>query len=164
MYHNIGTSVRLPQSAMIELSWEYENDSTLFNVYRNGSIIAPHVNEKQYSDTDVEVDVDYCYHIKATNEVIESVASEEVCALIIGIEEYTNNFKVYPNPTHSIINIEGEGIEKISVLNAMGQIVKVVTVMNEIISINVSNFAAGNYIINVSFLDGSTGTAKIIVQ
>jgi hypothetical protein len=150
----------------LELSWEYEDDEILFNVYRDDVKIGENLIEKQYLDTNVVVNVEYCYYIKATNEEIESEASNEECATIIfdKIEEYTSNLKVYPNPSNSIMNIEGEHIEKITIHNSIGQIVKIVSDTENIIQIDVSNFAKGNYVFSVSYSNGSTENVKIIVQ
>ena len=148
-----------------ELSWEYEDEAILFNVYRDDSEVASNIAEKQYRDNDVEFDIEYCYYVKATNEVIESAASNEACALIIGIEEHSKgNLKIYPNPSNSIINIEGEHVERITILNSMGQIVKVVPSTGNFTQIDVSHFASGNYVFTIHYTNNSTENVKVIIN
>ena len=148
----------------LELSWEYEDESMFFNLYRNEEKIASNIEEKQYTDYELSGYVEYCYYVKATNKEIESAASNDVCATIIGVEEYANHTKVYPNPSNSMINIEGEIIEKITILNSMGQIVKVVPSAGSITQIDVSHFATGNYVFTIHYTNNSTENVKIIVQ
>ena len=153
-----------PQQEEIELTWEYEDNSTLFNIYKDEARIASNIADKQYIDTEVVEDIQYCYFVKATDEDIESSSSNKACTIIIGIEEHLSHLKVYPNPSNTVIHVEGERMEKITIMNSIGQIIKVVPAMDTITSIDVSNFATGNYIFTISYLDGSTGNVKIIVQ
>jgi len=152
------------QSGIIELSWEYNDESMFFNLYRDDKIIAPEIVEKHFSDVEAEGCVEHCYYVKATNKEIESAASNVACAAIIGIEEHSNSLKVYPNPSNSIINIEGEHIETITILNSLGQIVKVVQSTGNHNRIDVSHLVSGNYFFNIKFTDNTTENVKIIVQ
>ncbi|MCL2434602.1 MAG: S8 family serine peptidase [Lentimicrobiaceae bacterium] len=153
-----------PQQEEIELIWEYEDDSILFNIYKDEEKIASNIVDKQYIDTEVVVDVQYCYYVKATYEDVESAPSNEACTIIIGIEEHSNPLKVYPNPSNTVIHVEGVRMEKITIVNSIGQIIKVVPAIDSKTSIDVSNFVPGNYIFTISYLDGSTGNVKIVVK
>ena len=153
-----------PQLNEIELLWEYEDTPVMFIIYRDGEEIASNIAEKQYIDTDIVEDVNYCYFVKATKEEVESASSDEVCAIIIGIKEHSDCLKIYPNPSNTIVHVEGVGIKQITIVNTMGKVVKVVPATNTITSIDVSHFVAGNYFFTISYLDGSTGSAKIVVK
>jgi hypothetical protein len=103
--------------------------------------------------------------VKATYEENESGASNTVCSYTIGIEEHHNsNLKVYPNPANSVINIEGESIEKITIINSIGQIVKVVQSKAYITQIDISNLSVGNYVLSIGFSNNSTESVKIVVH
>jgi len=147
----------------IKLEWEYDDISVSFILFRDNVMIADNIVNKEYIDTDLTLSIEYCYIVKAFDGVTESDPSNEACATL-GIEEYTGKSKIYPNPSSSIINIEGQGIEKISIANSIGQIVKVVPVNGDIAQINVSNFAVGNYVFRISYLNGSTENAKVVVR
>jgi hypothetical protein len=71
---------------------------------------------------------------------------------------------VYPNPSNSTVYIEEAFAEKVTIFNSVGQIIKVVSATEPIITVDVSNFVAGNYVFQISYLDGSTGTAKVVVK
>ncbi|MCL2245694.1 MAG: S8 family serine peptidase [Lentimicrobiaceae bacterium] len=80
------------------------------------------------------------------------------------IEEHSNLSKVYPNPSNTVVYVEGERIEKITIANIMGQIVKVIPVTNSTTAIDVSHFPIGNYLFHISYTNNTTETAKIIIQ
>jgi hypothetical protein len=156
--------IATPLSKKIELTWEYDNDEILFNVFRDDTLFVSNISGMQYTDTVVDIDIQYCYYIKATVEEIESAASNIDCALIVGIEEVATGIaKVYPNPAHSIINIEGKLMESITIFNSVGQMVKALQANGDIIQINISNFVIGNYIFRISYLDGSTENIKVVI-
>ncbi|PIQ14647.1 MAG: hypothetical protein COW67_12670 [Flavobacteriales bacterium CG18_big_fil_WC_8_21_14_2_50_32_9] len=64
----------------------------------------------------------------------------------------TNNFKVYPNPTSSLLFIDELTIgSSISIVNTLGQVVySLNSSNNNRLSINVANFERGAYIINIT--------------
>lgn len=49
-----------------------------YNVYRDGELIAEEIEEKTYTDNDVESSTEYEYQVQAVNEVGESPLSEIV--------------------------------------------------------------------------------------
>lgn len=67
---------------------------------------------------------------------------------------------VYPNPTTGNLNIKNVQGATIEVINIMGQVVKTVSNANEIQSIDISNFANGNYFVKV-IVDGKVTVEKI---
>ena len=159
------TATANTQTMSIELLWEYENVPVLFNVYRDNVKIASNITEKQYSDSNVDAGcIDYCYYVKALADEIESAASNVDCAGFVGIEEFSNHLKVYPNPSNTIVNIEDENINKISVINSIGQIVKVVLVTDHHTSIDVSKLSAGNYLFCISYLDNSSKNVRVVIK
>jgi hypothetical protein len=148
----------------IKLEWEHGHADVSFILFRDDNMIADNITDMQYIDFDLTPHVEYCYVVKAVSEMLESEASNEACATILRIEEYSNNLKVYPNPSNSIVNIEGEGIAKILIHNSIGQIVKVVSVTDNIISVDVSGFVSGNYIFSVVYSNNSVVNIKVVVK
>ncbi|MFI5173189.1 MAG: sulfatase-like hydrolase/transferase, partial [Chitinophagales bacterium] len=69
------------------------------------------------------------------------------------------NYRIYPNPANTIINIQMQndiGEIQIQVINTLGEIVYANALPNteNIISINIENFAAGTYILRLSSANG----------
>ncbi len=76
------------------------------------------------------------------------------CGSHIGVSEAsTNNARLYPNPTNGILNIEGNGVMTISVMNVLGQKV-LETTANENTTIDLSSFGEGIYMIRVETANG----------
>jgi hypothetical protein len=150
----------------IELAWEYSNLRAIFTLFRDdGSIIEENIENLQFIDIELSTDIEYCYVVKAVLGKQVSEPSNEACAIIVGIEEHSaSNLKVYPNPSNSMIHIEGQGIENITIINAMGQTVKIVKATNDITHIDVSNFTTGNYVLSVSCSDGSNENIKVVIK
>ena len=68
---------------------------------------------------------------------------------------------VFPNPSNGIFNVEGNGIRKIEVIDALGQIVLSKEVEDDSQQINLSNRASGVYLLRV-ITDKGISTNQII--
>jgi hypothetical protein len=81
------------------------------------------------------------------------VVSSSVC-IFLENEEFNNNqlISIYPNPANELLTIDnnsGSEISSISILNTLGQIIKVRTNNLTIQSVNVSNLESGIYFIKI---------------
>ena len=63
----------------IELTWDAAERATSYNIYRNDELAA-NVTELTYIDENLDPNTDYCYVIRAYNDIMESVTSEMACA------------------------------------------------------------------------------------
>ena len=72
-----------------------------------------------------------------------------------------DSVKVYPNPSKDVFNIEGEGIRKVEVVNAFGQVVYAQEVGNNTVQIDLSDCANGVYMLRVVTEQG-TKTQRIM--
>ena len=69
--------------------------------------------------------------------------------------ETDNSVIVYPNPSKDILNINSvELVSRVEIYNLLGKIVKVSELSSTDFSINVSDLAAGSYVINLYTKDG----------
>ena len=57
--------------------------------------------------------------------------------------------QVYPNPSKDVFNVKGEGIRKVEVVNAFGQVVYAQEVGNDTVQIDLGNYANGVYMLRV---------------
>lgn len=67
------------------------------------------------------------------------------------------NVSIYPNPVSSVLNIEGEGIEQVEVMDLNGRIILTTAAS----SINIENLASGVYMVRVIATEG-THVEKIV--
>lgn len=72
-----------------------------------------------------------------------------------GVGELGQTLKVYPNPTSSFLNIEGEGMTNVEVYNAMGQRVMMVETNDNAIQLNTANLSNGMYVVRIYANDGT---------
>ncbi len=75
-----------------------------------------------------------------------------------------NNISVFPNPANNIINIVSEkNIEKIKIMNFVGQVIFATTSSSNNIKINSSDYPAGVYFVKIE-LSGKVITKKVTVN
>lgn len=78
-----------------------------------------------------------------------------VNGLSVGVDENEQTVKVYPNPTSSVLNIEGEGMTEFEIYNAVGQRVMTQKVSGNSAQISTATLSDGIYFIRVHVNDGS---------
>ena len=66
-----------------------------------------------------------------------------------GVNEIANSSKLYPNPTTGKVNIECEGMTHVSVFNAVGQQVYDTDVDTDKLSVDMTQFPAGSYLVRI---------------
>lgn len=81
---------------------------------------------------------------------------------------FPNGFKVYPNPTNTNLNVEGELPEGITeaqmtLFNINGQALKKEYYHGQPKAINVSDVKSGMYLLEIKYSEKKRGTYKIIV-
>lgn len=73
-----------------------------------------------------------------------------------------NNFSIYPNPSHDVLNIslkENLVVNKVTIYNTIGQVVKSVTTP----VISIADIAKGNYFVEVVTNNGKA-TKKLVIE
>ncbi|MDZ7742105.1 MAG: carboxypeptidase regulatory-like domain-containing protein [Bacteroidota bacterium] len=152
-----GTSAVAPAPASREL--------TGYNIWRNDELIETNWPDVTYSDTVYEAN-QYCYYVSAVYDQCESDTVGVVCEdFYLGLGEETSGvLEIYPNPTRDDVTIESPiAIERITVLNYLGQVVYDATVVEETtVKLDVSAYESGVYFIKVETEDGLT-TERVTV-
>ena len=99
-------------------------------------------------------------------EVILKVAVENECGQVetmltinvknsTDINEYGISAKIYPNPTNGLVNIEGEGLQHLTVVNVLGQTLYDREVESDHAQIEMSQFGPGTYLIRIQTESGT---------
>ena len=68
---------------------------------------------------------------------------------VTGINENDNKVALYPNPTNGNVTIEAEGMSRITVVSVLGQVVYDTEVNADNVTLNMSQFNAGMYMVRV---------------
>lgn len=66
------------------------------------------------------------------------------------IGETENNVAVYPNPTQDLVNVVAPGMNHVTVLNTLGQVVYDTEAEGNSLVLNLSQYQAGMYLVRVS--------------
>ena len=139
----------------ISLAWDAQSCADSYNVYRDGELLA-NVNDVNYTDTDLEASVEYCYTIVSVCGANLSTSSEEACAITLSgenISDITTSLGIYPNPVEDkLVIITSEIIKKIRIYNIVGM--TVYSNEENVTSIDVTNFNSGVYFINIKTYSG----------
>jgi hypothetical protein len=75
-----------------------------------------------------------------------------------------NDINIYPNPATDVVTISLRGGEKIEIVNTLGEIIlRTEVVTTTVLTLNISTWAKGMYIVNLTSSEG-TRSKKLIVQ
>ena len=72
------------------------------------------------------------------------------------VNEYGISAKIYPNPTNGIVNVEAEGLQRLTVMNVLGQVLYNHEVKADNAQINMTQFGTGTFLIRIYTESGTT--------
>lgn len=148
------------------LTWSYDVDPQSFKVYRSEdgqdySLIAT-VDKTLREYFDEAGAGEYYYKVTAYRNYCESTpawAAEDQDYVYVSVtsvnEEEEGCCKVYPNPANSMVCVEAEGMEQVTIYNVMGQVVYQQHCSEDGIVISTSDMVFGIYTINVKTAQGT---------
>ena len=154
------------------------SETAWYNIYRStdGShyelIGVADGDAVNYDDNDIN-SVDFYYQVTAVNTIAGGVCESEpamavdgvhnfVTVTTDGIDENEANAEVYPNPTHGPITIEAEGLNRVTIINALGQVVYDAPTDSDKAVVNLSQYGSGVYVIRISTENG-VGVRRVSV-
>jgi len=151
------------EGEVLKATWEApEGGNALsYNVYVNGEL-ATNTTDLEYtytSETGYQViSVEALYENDMT-----SVKMVTGLNFVTGVgENQATICNVYPNPTNGNIVVNGKNINEVQVYNVCGQQVVSVKANSENVSINLSSFAAGIYMVKVVDNQGNESVNKVV--
>ena len=71
------------------------------------------------------------------------------------VNENSINAKLYPNPTSGSVTIEATGMQHLTVMNALGQVVADMELDTDVTSIDMTQFGKSVYVVRIQTIDGS---------
>ena len=80
------------------------------------------------------------------------------------VNEYGAKASIYPNPTDGNITVEAEGMQRLTVINELGQVVYDIETGDDTESINMSQFGAGIYVIRIHTENGVSVKRVTVVR
>ena len=104
------------------------------------------------------LDANSIYMVKAyaiVNGVTYYGSETTFQTVLEGVNDFAASLKLYPNPTSSVLNIEGEGINSVEVFNVVGQHVASMSSDGNKAQINTESLNAGVYFVRILANDGN---------
>ena len=125
----------------------------------------------EYIDTPASAGT-YYYQVRADYGDCESepaVAGENpavnyVTVMTTGIDENDGNVALYPNPTNGNVTIEAQGMNRITVVSVLGQVVYDTELNADNFTLNMAQFNAGLYMVRVYTESGVTVKRVTVMQ
>ena len=142
-----GASVELTDNTEIWSQTTIVDGTTVFDGVVNGTYYATASFDGMVSDP-LEI-------ILNGDDVTEEI-------VLVGIQDMNPNFSLYPNPTTGMLYINAQGTYDVTVLNAIGNVVKTQQIGGNG-QLNLSGFADGIYFIRLQS-DNSVVTKRIILE
>ena len=84
-------------------------------------------------------------------------------SIALGVNENDLMVSIYPNPTSGNVRIEAHEMSRISIVNALGQVVYNKTVNGNEASVDMAQFGNGIYMVNITTANGTT-VKRIVVN
>ena len=156
------------------LRWEYDGEPQSFKVYRSEDgidyIEVATVDKTEHEYFDVADAGAYYYQVTAFRSYCESTpawASDDQDFVYIEVTSVGENgeegFSVYPNPANSLMSVEAEGLEQVTIHNVMGQVVYQQRCSENGVVISTASLASGVYTISIKAAQG-TATKRFSVM
>ncbi|MBO7617660.1 MAG: T9SS type A sorting domain-containing protein, partial [Bacteroidales bacterium] len=163
-----------------DLSFMNRNEIVKYNVYRStdnneytmiGEVAAvAGQTYYEYIDTPAEVGT-YYYQVRADYGDCESEPAQAfddptvnyVTGHMTGINENDANVALYPNPTKGNVTIEANGMNHITVVSVLGQVVFDTDLDANTYTLNMGQFNAGMYMVRV-YTEGGVTVKRVTVM
>ena len=144
-------------------TWEAPDggNALSYNIYVNNTLV-DNTTELQYSfDNGLDYNIVAVEAVYTNNMTsVKMAKASEVYDQVV--ENESNDFCIYPNPSNGKFNIKGENIAYVEVYNISGSKMMAKTVNNGNAFIELANEASGIYFVTITDADGNTSTHKIV--
>ena len=148
------------------LSWDYEGEPQSFKVYRSEDGVdyqmVATVDKTLREYLDIVDAGDYYYQVTAFRSYCESTPAwvdDETDYIHVEVTSVSENgeagLNVYPNPANTLMSVEAEGLQLVTICNVMGQVVKMQRCNEDGVVINTADLASGMYTISVKTHQGT---------
>lgn len=147
---NVAPEIRIVdvREGHMATAWNAVEGTTAYNLYRDGELIAENLTATEYNDTEMAVNMQHCYTVKAMYDKGISAYSNEACAnYFAGIDENDGMVNIFPNPTTDKVTLECAGMSQIDVYNVEGKLVRSIHVEDD--SCQIDNLENGIYMLRI---------------
>lgn len=143
------------------------SETVHYNIYRSFDGVNYNLigwadgDDTSYDDNDIQ-SVNCYYKVTAVNSVAGGATCESAPAMSVdglhgyvhvttdALIEQNNGVSVYPNPTSGKLTVKAEGMNRITVLNALGQVVYEAAVDVDETVLDLAQYGAGMYLLRIN--------------
>ncbi len=154
-----------PEGFGTQLEWNYDGEPQSFKVYRSDDGIdfqlVATVDMTMHEYFDLVDAGDYYYQVTAFRSYCESTpawADDLTDYVHVEVTSVSENgeagLSVYPNPANSLMSVEADGLQKVTICNVMGQVVKTLHSEEDGVVVNTTDLVSGIYTISVKTSQG----------
>ena len=135
----------------------------LFNIYRDGELIAENVAGNTYTDKTVSAGT-HTWEVRHVCAGGESEGVSETSTYNSTKNVIGQDVTIYPNPARNAVTVKGENIKFVEIYNSVGQLFERVAFSNaEQMLINLDTYSEGTYLFKLHFEDKTTIVRSVIV-
>lgn len=148
------------------------SETARYNIYRstdgsNYNLIGiADGNSTSYNDNDIS-SVHFYYQVTAVNTIAGGSCESEpamaadgihnfVMVTTDGLNEDETSISVYPNPTNGWVTVEAEGLNRVTVMNALGQVLFAAPTDSDKAVLDLSQYGVGLYMIRIDTENGNS--------
>lgn len=153
-------------SAGNKVEFIFENINLPFDDANNDGYISFKIKTKPTLTTGSSFSNSASIYFDYNAPIVTNTATTTIQALSRQDFEFSNYFRLYPNPVNSVLNIVAKEVVEISsinIYNTLGQLVLVVPNAQNVKTVDVSILSSGNYFIKINS-DKGTSNTKFIKQ
>ena len=156
------------------LTWIYDADPQSFKVYRSidgidyEEVATVDKTAREYFDA-AEEGI-YYYKVTAYRSYCESTPAwtdggdDYIRIEVTSVGENDVNSSLFPNPANTMLCVEAEGLQQVTIFNMMGQVVYRQACDQDGLVVNTSHFAQGVYTITIKSSNGQTTQRFTVVH
>ena len=148
------TTYTISNDVMVGFSIEPEEAGTLVPANDGKSVVVTWSNTYKGEAVLTATPVSECNNGNGTYDIKVKNSTD--------VNEFGVKASLYPNPTNGNVTIEAEGMQRLTVVNELGQVVYDAEVNNDTETLNMSQFGAGVFMIRI-YTENGVGVKRVSV-
>ena len=139
-------------------NWIYVEDISWYDTYRDRAMYGSYYYIQE-SDTTAFKAFGIC-----PIQAIIDTSSDSLDSGVVSVELLEENIEIYPNPAKDVLNINSAfAIKEVEIYDALNRLIEKRKANKRNIQLNIANYKAGSYIVNIKTAKGSV-KKKLIVE
>ena len=138
--------------------WTYIENLSLYDKYRNTAMYGSDYYIQESDTTALQA-----FGICPIQAIIDT-SSDSLDSGVVSVELLEENIEIYPNPAKDVLNINSAfAIKEVEIYDALNRLIEKRKANKRNIQLNIANYKAGSYIVNIKTAKGSV-KKKLIVE